>query len=327
MIKNGEIYEAYDGSSFYSIDHAKKTISFYEAGTKGGIAKIIEKNARYFLLYSPYLKKEKAFDLGKFQDALIDTLDTSTGKSVRITVLDSFVNELKVLPSDPIMAQVEEIYEKSLSDFTLYKKQEIIKFLASPYYLEKNFSSFTTLPDSVTFDQIFNVPLLLSSEYELRNTLKNFSPQRSKPIPEVGDTISAFKLPDLEGKELSSDAYTDGLILLDFWYMSCAPCIMAMPVIERLHQKYKDKGLIVLGMNGFDKNPATIKTFMKERAVTYHTLLDTNRKIAEQLQIRGYPTMLLIEAKSRKVLMAHSGFSLEIESKVSEFMEERLKGN
>ena len=85
--------------------------------------------------------------------------------------------------------------------------------------------------------------------------------------------------------------------------------------------------MIVLGMNGFDKNPATIKTFMKERAVTYHTLLDTNRKIAEQLQIRGYPTMLLIEAKSRKVLMAHSGFSLEIESKVSEFMEERLKGN
>ncbi len=83
----------------------------------------------------------------------------------------------------------------------------------------------------------------------------------------------------------------------------------------------------MLGINGFDKNPATIKSFMNERAVTYHTLLDTNRKLAEQLQIRGYPTMILIEAKSRKVLMAHSGFSLEIESKVSEFMEERLKGN
>jgi len=327
MLRDGRLDEAYDGTNFHYIDHENRTISYYPVSEKGGVVKVLRKNYHDMLIFRPYIMEKQAFRLSRFKNAFIDTFDIPTGKAVRITVLDSFVNELKSLPSDPSMAQVKEVYEISLQDTMLFKKQEIIKFLALPQYLENNLSPIQALPDSVTFEKIFNIPFLMSNEYSLKKISKTGIQQEPPPLIKVGDTIPNFALVDLEGQETALYVNTDGLILLDFWYMSCAPCIMAMPVIERLHQKYKDKGLSVLGINGFDKNPATIKSFMKERAVAYQTLLDTNRKLAEQLQIRGYPTILLIEAKSHKVLMAHSGFSLEIESKVSEFMEERLKGN
>ena len=49
-----------------------------------------------------------------------------------------------------------------------------------------------------------------------------------------------FKLSDLRGKKV---------VLIKFWSLSCPYCIESLPKFEELHNKYKDKGLLVLAMN------------------------------------------------------------------------------
>ena len=50
-------------------------------------------------------------------------------------------------------------------------------------------------------------------------------------------------------------------MLLDFWATWCTFCIKTMPRLNALHQKYKDRGLVIIGLNEFEGNikgePAT----------------------------------------------------------------------
>ncbi|MBL7826078.1 MAG: TlpA family protein disulfide reductase [Saprospiraceae bacterium] len=323
MMRDGKLSEAYDGTYFYYINNNARTISASLVSEKGGVVKILRKSSRDFLIFRPYILQKPAFALSKFNNAIVDTFEMQTKKAVRITVFDSFKNELKLQPSDPDMAQVKEVFEITLPDATLFRKQEIIKLLAWPQYLENNLSPITVLSDSITFEHIFNIALLQSNGYELKLLSKKTSTQSPQFSIKAGDTLPSFKLFNLEGEEFSSKNLTEGYILVDFWYKGCAPCLMAMPMLERLHKKYKNLGLNVLGINGHDKNQAGIKSFIQERSVSYNILLDTDNWMTKKLRILTYPTMILVEAKSHEVIMVHSGFSEEIEAKIESFMEKK----
>lgn len=321
--RSGALSEAYDGTSLYSVNNEKRTVSYRPVSDRGGIAEMLGGNIRHMVAFQPYLLKKQAFNPGKFHNALIDTFDVPSGKALRVTVLDSFKNQLKITASDLNMGQIRGIYEISLLDTTLFRKREIITFMTSPQYLENNLSPIVALSDSITFEKIFNLSQLLASGYELIDNSKKSKPPQ--PLVSVGDTMTSFRLKNLDGHEISSDTFIDGLILLDFWYKGCAPCLMAMPSMERLHKKYKDRGLQVLGVNSYDRDPVNLKSFIREREVTYTTLLDAGKVLAGEFRVAAYPTMILIEAKSRQVLLIQEGFSTELESKIEALMEDRLK--
>ena len=73
-----------------------------------------------------------------------------------------------------------------------------------------------------------------------------------------------IKLSDFKGK----------IVLLDFFYKSCYPCLLTLPFLQDLHEKYNDKGLEVIGINPFDKDKEDLKKFLAKRGVTYTVLFD-----------------------------------------------------
>ncbi len=320
IMREGGVSAAYDGKYFYAVDNVGRNIGAHLASEKGGVVKILRKSFLDFLAFRPYILKKQAFNSTAFQNAFFSPIETAKGRRLRITVLDSFKNQLKLLPSDPDMTQVKEIYEFELPGAALIKKQEIITFSSSPQFLENILSPISALPDSVTFTDIFNLTQLQSDGYTLKEISRSSSSKPSEFILKPGDTLMELDLVDLNGNLFSSKSQKEGLILLDFWYKGCAPCLMAMPILERLHQKYGDNGLKVFGINGIDKNPAEIKSFMKGRSVTYPTLVDADKKVSRKLQIESYPTMILFDAKTHKVLMVHTGFSEEVEEKIVGFL-------
>ncbi len=320
IMREGGLSEAYDGKYLYYVDNVGRNINVYLASEKGGVVKTLRKNFLDFLAFRPYILQKQAFNLTAFQNAIFSPIETAKGRGVSITVLDSFKNQLKLLPSDPDMTQVEEIYEFELPDAYLLKKQEIIKFSTSPQFLENNLSPISSLPDSISFEDIFDLRQFQSNGYKVKEISKSSSNKPSEFILKPGDTLMEVDLVDLDGNAFSSKSQNEGLILFDFWYKGCAPCLMAMPILERLHQKYGDKGLKVFGINGIDKNPVEIKSFLKERSVTYQTLVDTDKKISRKLQIENYPTMILFDVKTSKILMVHTGFSEEIEAEIVGFL-------
>ena len=100
-------------------------------------------------------------------------------------------------------------------------------------------------------------------------------------------------------------------MLLDFFYRSCAPCCAALPILQSIHEKYKDRGVVLIGIDPYD-NPAKdeMAEFLSKRGITY-TVLFSDNKLNDAYRIHGFPTLFILDREG-KIVKTHRGFSKEM---------------
>jgi len=133
----------------------------------------------------------------------------------------------------------------------------------------------------------------------------------------MGKIAPDFTLQDLKGRQISLSDFKGKVVLLDFWATWCGPCIKSIPNLEMLYTKYKDEGLVVLGLND-EPDHAKVEQFAQGK-MSYAVLLDAKRQFAEY-GIRAIPTLFYID-RNGKVRYMEIGFS---EGKEKD-METRIK--
>jgi thiol-disulfide isomerase/thioredoxin len=122
----------------------------------------------------------------------------------------------------------------------------------------------------------------------------------------AGAKAPDFTLKDRAGKEWKLSSLRGKVVLLDFWATWCGPCKMAMPGVQKLHEKYKDRPVAVLGMNCWERNPnADPADYMKQMKFTYPLLLKAD-EAATKYHVSGIPTFYLIDPDG-KILLAFAG--------------------
>jgi thiol-disulfide isomerase/thioredoxin len=114
-----------------------------------------------------------------------------------------------------------------------------------------------------------------------------------------------FKLQDLNGKTVKLSDFKGKPVLLDFWATWCQPCRDAIPGIEKLHKAYSDQGLVVLGVSMDQGGWDSVRTFVKERGMTYIILKGTD-DVSSDYQVRTIPMLVIID-KTGKVVKRHLG--------------------
>lgn len=140
---------------------------------------------------------------------------------------------------------------------------------------------------------------------------------------EIGDELVDFALPDRDGKERTLEEFEGKLVLLDFWASWCGPCIQAMPGIETLHNEFKEKGLVVIGVSiDADEEIAAAQRYLDEQKFTYLQLFDGS-DTTEDLGIRSIPHVILLDGEGR-VLYQHTGATPKAEKKLRKAIEEGL---
>jgi thiol-disulfide isomerase/thioredoxin len=109
-----------------------------------------------------------------------------------------------------------------------------------------------------------------------------------------------FVLTDISGKKASLSHYNGQVVILDFWATWCPPCRMVIPELVKLQQKYRDKGVVVLGISLDD--PHTVKdtdlrTFKKNFTINYRILRYNNDVIRKYFgyETPAIPTLFLID--------------------------------
>ncbi len=103
-----------------------------------------------------------------------------------------------------------------------------------------------------------------------------------------------FTLNDLEGNEYTLSKQKGKVVIIDFWATWCGPCLQSIPIFSSLYDKYKDKGLIILGV-GLDKEES-LKKFAQQNSISYPILVG-DQKIATKYGVRAIPTTCVIDKK------------------------------
>ena len=115
---------------------------------------------------------------------------------------------------------------------------------------------------------------------------------RAKELTDTQGFINAeaFKLSDLVGKKV---------ILLDFWTYSCINCQRTIPYLKQWHDKYKDKGLVIVGVHtpefDFEKKYDNVARAVKDAGITYPVVLDSNYGTWNAYQNQYWPREYLID--------------------------------
>jgi peroxiredoxin len=107
----------------------------------------------------------------------------------------------------------------------------------------------------------------------------------------LGRPAPDFKLPDLNGNNVALSSMRGKVVLLDFWSISCGPCIREMPMIEATGETHKG-GLIVWGVS-FDQPDRDKKWFLQHQR-NLPTLSDTDFVASDLYKVHGIPALVLI---------------------------------
>ena len=116
-------------------------------------------------------------------------------------------------------------------------------------------------------------------------------------------TGEAFNLEDHIGKDV---------IVVDFWYTHCPPCVKAMPALSEFYTQHKDQGLKIFGLNSVDNQPRSLDNlnhFLAKRKLSYDVIM-TQPAVDIDYKISGYPTMYVVDKKC-KVSFVEIGYDEE----------------
>ncbi|HAB18328.1 MAG TPA: TlpA disulfide reductase family protein [Verrucomicrobiota bacterium] len=122
------------------------------------------------------------------------------------------------------------------------------------------------------------------------------APKVGEPFLNLSQQSLEGTLPDLKGK----------VVLVDFWASWCPPCRHSFPALQEIYAKYKDQGLVVLGIS-IDESKADMDGFLKKMKVEFPIVRDAKGTLAEKLDISGIPASFLLD-RSGKLIAVHEGF-------------------
>ena len=118
------------------------------------------------------------------------------------------------------------------------------------------------------------------------------------PMPDLSGAVGWINSPPLSSKSLRGK-----VVVIDFWTYSCINCLRALPYVEGWAAKYKDAGLVVIGVHtpefAFEKERSNVEKAVRDLKITYPVAIDSNYKIWEAFNNQYWPAHYFIDGKGR----------------------------
>jgi thiol-disulfide isomerase/thioredoxin len=168
-----------------------------------------------------------------------------------------------------------------------------IEYTKPPGISQSQIKSIAAAPSSLgsassTASSTASVALL--QQIEATDQSEGYQPAVELVDPTGFINTAPFKLSDLVGKKV---------ILLDFWTYSCINCIRTLPYLNAWYQKYKDYGLVIVGIHtpefDFEKDYSNVSNAVNTYGVQYPVVLDSNYGTWDAYQNNYWPCEYLID--------------------------------
>jgi thiol-disulfide isomerase/thioredoxin len=109
-----------------------------------------------------------------------------------------------------------------------------------------------------------------------------------------------LKLADLRGK----------VVLVDFWTYGCVNCVNTLPHVTKLYSKYRDRGLVVVGVHTpefpFEHSASNVQAALKRHGILYPVAQDNNSQTWNAYRNQYWPAQYIID-QNGKIVFQHAG--------------------
>lgn len=124
---------------------------------------------------------------------------------------------------------------------------------------------------------------------------------RAIPSPLVGQRAPDFRLSLLDGTAFDTTKYRGRVLIINFWASWCFPaCYQEAPELQEIWDRYRDRGVVVLGINIQDSEPGA-REFIKRFGHTFPNGMDQTGRISIEYGVYGVPETFLIDGQGRLV--------------------------
>jgi len=295
----------YDLKHVYFINHRTETITRYDAhdnqifAMTGSIVK--------GLMRVSFLKTDG------FKNQLTDSTITISLTDTTIDAKEFHHLFFKMDDDDPL-------YDMSKSTLVNKEKFQIEKMeFSASFQNQTQYNSWEL--SNIEFDNVTIENLNKRLEkYKETYKIKDYeirSREEAKPLENgvMAPNFSGVLYPNNDS--IHSKDYLGKIVLIDFWYKSCYPCIQAIPHIGALNKKFSDQGLVVFGLNPHNNKEEQLKQFPEFIEINKmdYPIVFVEDTVPKMFKVSGYPTFYVID-RNGKIAYSGVAFGESTESKL-----------
>lgn len=161
------------------------------------------------------------------------------------------------------------------------------------------------------------------------------SGQPTKPEPQIDPysvplykskkqvEASDFKAKLINGKTFRLSNQKGKVVLMNIWATWCAPCREETPELVNLYNKYKDDGLVIVGVSIDKQGESVVRPFMKKYDVDYPIIIDDGTIMDKYGPTMGIPTSYLIDKQGKLRYFAVGALTeKELEPRIQNMLKE-----
>ena len=188
-------------------------------------------------------------------------------------------------------AQIESTQINITPEVLLFNEQgkllsmSSMSLMTNPDYKPVFFANSNGKVKSLIFVKKSNQPILIEQKAEARYT--------------PGEPALDFIATDLNGKTYKLSDLKGKVVVLNFWFTKCGPCIAEMPQLNTLVSNFKDKDVVFLALTFNEKG--VVNQFLESNPFKYTILANAN-DVIKMYGVNSYPTSIIINKKGEIVL-------------------------
>jgi thiol-disulfide isomerase/thioredoxin len=100
------------------------------------------------------------------------------------------------------------------------------------------------------------------------------------------------------------------VVLVDFWTYGCVNCVNTLPHVTALYEKYKDRGLVVVGVHTpefpFERSAGNVQAALKRHSITYPVAQDNDSRTWNAYRNQYWPAQYIVD-QNGKIVFQHAG--------------------
>lgn len=160
-----------------------------------------------------------------------------------------------------------------------------------------------------TISNTFSYVLYKRDKAEVRETNRDFNDyikadeKNRKKLKK--SAIDELTLTDIKGEVHSLETLTEKIIVIDFWFINCGPCIKEIPDLNTLKAEFEMDDIEWFGVTYDPKDK--VERFLKRIKFDY-TIIPDSKYLTDRFDIRFYPTTLIIDENRKIVYTGKFGF-------------------